>query len=220
MASSGRLPAMLVALVSGLLAFAFLFTFDYPVSEITVEGLTVGDAHDVVDASGMLGEPAFRAELEDAAAGVARLPYVERVEVMLTFPGEATILVTERTPALILAQGAERSLIATTGSVMAESTDARELPVLKVGPGEPAGALPADLVAMIGSIVKMRGTDAELSWTGEDGLILTLPSGQMVIFGETDQPAAKLAVLEAVEEQIDADWEILDLREPTRPAYR
>lgn len=222
MAASGRLPAFLVALTTGLLAFAFLFTVDYPVSAITVEGLTVGEAREVVETSGLLGDPVFRAELEEAAERVAALPYVEHVEVSLTIPGEATIQITEREPALIVARGSERLLVATSGAVMASSTDLDGLPVLKVSQDAPLddSAMPQDLVDAVALIAAERGSDVELRWTRDDGLILSLPSGRAAIFGEPERPAAKLAVLEAVEDQIDADWRILDLREPTRPAYR
>lgn len=222
MASSGRLPAFLVALTAGLLGFAFLFTVDYPVSAITVEGLNVGEAREVVEASGLLGDPVFHAELEAAAERIAALPYVERVEVSLTFPGEATIAITEREPALILARGRERALVATSGAIMAPSTDLDGLPVLKVGQDAPldGSALPQELVDAIALIADERGADVDLSWTSNDGLVLKLPSGRMAIFGEPERPAAKLAVLAAVENQIEADWEVLDLREPTRPAYR
>ncbi len=219
---SGRLPAFLVALTTGLLLFAFLFTQDYPVSTVNVEGLSLGDARDVVQTSGLLGEPAFRADLDDAARAIAALPYVERVEVTLAFPGEATIVVTEREPVLIVAQGANRSVVAASGRVIAPSTEKRDLPVLNIPPGTPAidDGLPDDLVAAILMIVESRGVDVELRWTSDDGIVVSLPTQQEVIFGGPELLVSKLTVLAAVEEQIDADWDILDLREPTRPAYR
>lgn len=222
MVDSGRLAAFLVTMMTGLLLFAFLFTPDYPVSTVTVEGLSVGDAPEVVQASGLLGEPAFRAELGEAARAIAALPYVERVQVTLTFPGEATIVVTEREPALVVVQGGSRMLIADSGRVLAMSTDRRDLPVLQVDPAYApvADGLPGELLAAIAMIVESHGVDVELVWTVNDGIVITLPSGQMVVFGGAELPVSKLAVLAAAEQQIDDDWDVLDIREPTRPAYR
>jgi cell division septal protein FtsQ len=219
--ATGRLPASLVALVTGLMAFAFLFTPDYAVSSVKVEGMQVGDPREIAAVSGLLGESVFQLEANDAARRIGALPYIEQVIVSVRFPGAASVEVVERRPVMIVQRDGRNMLVASGGQVMAPAGD-EQLPTLVVS-GEPQGAaetVPPDVVAAIQSIAAVHGPSARLSWDADDGLALVTEEGQRVIFGEAEAIEAKLAVLAAVDEQVDDDWSELDLREPTRPAFR
>jgi hypothetical protein len=49
------------------------------------------------------------------------------------------------------------------------------------------------------------------------GITLRLADKREIIFGGADRIPEKLAVLEAILTQLDADWSMLDLTEPDRP---
>jgi cell division protein FtsQ len=219
--ASGRLPASLVALVTGIMAIGFLFTPDYSVSRVSIQGMQVGDPHEIADASGLLGEPVFQIEASEAAERIGALPYIEQVVVSVRFPGEVDIEVVERQPVLIVRRDGREMLVAEGGLVMAPAGD-ETLPTLAVS-GEAAGgtdAIPDDIVVAVQRIADVRGPSARLTWDPDNGLVLVIDTGRRVIFGEPEAIPAKLAVLAAVDEQVDVAWSELDLREPTRPAFR
>ncbi len=85
--ANGRIPAMLIVIVTGLLLYAFLFTNDFRVETVVVEGLQYGDGAAVVESSGLLDVSAFRARPDVAAAQIGVLPYVESVSVEFAFSG-------------------------------------------------------------------------------------------------------------------------------------
>ncbi|CAN5572472.1 hypothetical protein BH23CHL2_BH23CHL2_07250 [soil metagenome] len=218
---SGQLPALLVVVVTGLLLGSFLLTDDYRVESVTIDGIRYGDADEIVAESGMLDQSSFRVNLEQAAERIALLPYVERVTVELSFPGRASISIQERRPEIVVDQAGEFSLVSLDGIIIAPG-DVEGLPQLR---SDRSGALNEDaltpeLVGAVRSLAGVYGPLTMLLWNQEIGLVMERPDERLVIFGEPDQIEAKLAVLSALESQIDADWTQLDLRVPTRPAYR
>lgn len=218
---SGQLPALLVVLVTGLLLGSFLLTDDYRVESVTIDGVRYGDADEVVAESRMLNQSSFRVDLEQTAARIARLPYVEQVTVELKFPGLAVISIQERRPEIVVAQGGEFSLVSSNGMIIADG-DVEGLPHLRSDRTDTLtdDVLTPDLVGAVRSVAGVYGPLTVLLWNQEIGLVMERPDERLVIFGEPDQIEAKLAILSAIENKIDADWTRLDLRVPTRPAYR
>jgi cell division protein FtsQ len=171
--------------------------------------------------SGLLGESVFQLEANDAAERVGSLPYIEQVTVTLRFPGAATVEVVERPAVMIVQRDGRNMLVASGGQVMVSAGD-EQLSILVVS-GEPPDAsetVPPEIVAAVQAVAVAYGPSARLSWDADDGLALVTEEGQRVVFGEAEAIEAKLAVLAAVDEQVDDDWSELDLREPTRPAFR
>lgn len=219
--ADGRIPALLVAIITGLLLCAFLLTDDYRVETVSVDGVQYGDAGEVVTVAGMLDRSAFEVDLERTAARIAALPYVEWVTVDLRYPGRATISIQERRPEIVVIENGQSSLVASSGMIFADG-EVEGLPQLLVhlpdgGQGE---ALPTELVAAVKAIAGVYGPSVELVWNQNFGLAMERPDERLVIFGEPVEIEAKLTVLGAIEDQVDDEWTQLDLRVPTRPAYR
>lgn len=217
---SGRLPALIIVIVTGLTLWAFLFTDDFRVETVTIEGMVHGNGSEVVDAAAMLDRSAFRVQPERAAERIAALPYVEHVVVDLEFPGQATIRIVERTPVLNVETGGQSTLVSADATTIA-SGRVEGLPRLRVDSrgSAPDTPLTPNVVAAVESIAAVYGPDASLIWNPEIGLVMEMPGGALVNFGEPEDLEAKLVVLAAIEDQID-DWRQLDLSVPSRPAYR
>lgn len=218
---SGRLPALLIVIVTGLMLWAFLFTNDFRVETVAVEGLTYGDGSEVVERSALLDRSAFQAQTEVVAAQIAELPYVEQATVDVRFPGRATIRIVERQPVLNVELDDHDSLVSSEGTPIA-SGFVEGLPLLRLdNRGEPLeDALSPEVVSAVQSVAAIFGPDATLSWNPDIGLVMEMPGGGLVSFGLPENMDAKLAVLTAIEDQLDESWTQLDLSVPTRPAYR
>ncbi|MEZ4520387.1 MAG: FtsQ-type POTRA domain-containing protein [Thermomicrobiales bacterium] len=219
--ANGRIPALLVAIITGLLLGAFLLTNDYRVESVAVEGVEYGSDREVVDASRLLQQSAFDANVEETVARVAALPYVESVSVEIVFPGRATISIDERTPLFILQRDDGASLVSSGGDVIASGV-VDGLPLLQVERSSdlPDDAVTPELVDAVTAIAGIYGPGADLIWSEDVGLAMEFSRGRLVIFGDATEIESKLVVLGAIEDQLDGDWTQLDLRVPTRPAYR
>ena len=219
--ATGRLPAALVVLLTGVLLGAFLFSDEFKIDTVRVEGAEFSDVEAVIEVSGTLGQSAFRARPDDVAARVEALPAVEHASVEIQYPGQVAIVVQEREPVIAITNGHEQALISEGGTAIS-SVDLVGLPELSV---EGTNSLEdvevtAELVAAVRAIDALFGDAARIVWTQDIGLNLELTGDRLILIGSPDQIDAKLTVLSAVEHQVDASWSQLDLREPSRPAYR
>ena len=219
--ADGRIPALLVVIITSLLLYAFLLTDDFRVETVSVDGVQYGNAGEVVDVARMLDRSAFEVDLEGAATRIAALPYVERVTVDLRYPGQATISIQERRPEIVVIENGQSSLVSSNGTIFADG-EVEGLPhlVAHVPDGLEVETLPPELVAAVQAVAGIYGPSVELVWNQEFGLAMERPDKRLIIFGEPVEIEAKLTVLGAIEDQVDDDWTQLDLRVPTRPAYR
>jgi cell division protein FtsQ len=124
---------------------------------------------------------------------LATLPPVRRVEVSRHLPSTLTIRVYERSPAAVVARGADLWLIDATGvpylPVAQQPADLALLKIPAPGPTDPAtrgalivlAALPADL----------RGRLAALSAEGPARIHLELTDGRTIIWGDATENEAK-----------------------------
>jgi POTRA domain, FtsQ-type len=219
--ANGRIPALLIVIVTGLLLYAFIFTDDFRVETVVVEGLKYGDGAAVIQSSDLLDVSAFRARPDAAVAEIAALPYVKSVSVDMRFPGRATIKIEERKPILNVEQDGITSLVSADGYTISSSF-VEGLPLLHVDNRGAASEeiLSPAVVSAARAVADVYGPDTALIWNPEIGLVMELAQDKMVVFGAPDGIDAKLGVLAAIEAQIDSDWSQLDIRVPTRPSYR
>lgn len=218
--ANGRLPAALVALVCGLMVWAFLFTNDYRIETVTIQGLRYGEAEAVEDRARLIDAPTFEVEPEAIAERIAALPNVERVSVEIQFPNRASIAIVERSPVMHIVTGNESMLVSIDGFAIASGT-VDGLPALELdGAGDADVDLDPDVVSAVVAVAAVYGPDVELIWEADVGLVMEHSNGGLVVFGEPVDIEAKLTVLAAIESQLEDGWAQLDIRVPTRPSYR
>jgi len=209
-------------LLAGLgLLYGFLFSGDFLVGTVTVRGTTLGNPAEIVTVAEAIGEPIFTIDATDSAERVARLPYVERVEVTTSFPDEVIITVVERIPAVVWSAAGRTFLVDARGYVLAESSNTT-LPVVTIEGDAPEVGTRVDtreVAAVIAIRDALMPDLVSIERTARNGLVARLNGQQMVIFGDDGRIPAKLAVYGELIRQNRADWTLLDLREPDRPYY-
>jgi cell division protein FtsQ len=218
---SGRLPALCFALAAAILLYGFLWSGDFLVRSVVVEGAHLGNPAEIVTTGDAIGEPIFRIDAADAAERVARLPYLERATVRTRFPDEVVIRVVERVPVVSWQVGDRSFLVDAEGHILAEAVDA-SLPLVVAETDVPrvGGTVRAEEVAAVIAASAAFGEHIEeLRWTRAEGLVARLIDTRLVILGDVERLPLKLAVYAEVA-KLDADWTTLDLREPDRPYYK
>lgn len=218
--SNGRLPALLISLICGLMLWAFVFSGDFRVETVTIRGLEYGPVEAVEEQALLLDESTFRVQPDAAADRIASLPNVQSVTVDIQFPNSASITIIERTPAINVQVGEDGTLVSSDAHAIAPGF-VDGLPVLVLGGGASVQSeLDPEIVKGVTAVAAVYGPDALLVWDPEIGLAMEHPDGGTVIFGEPVDIEAKLTVLAAVELQLEDGWTQLDIRVPTRPSYR
>lgn len=219
---TGRLPAFLIAAGCGVVVYGFLFSGDYAVSDVVVDGVELSDPAEVAARASVMGISVFRVDPERAAEEIAALPYVHRVSVQAEYPSSVRIEIVEREP--VLAWQAENglALLDERGNVL-KIVNGAELPVIQ-GEGtaiEPGDQVPVKRVTAVLAVHDQLGDDVDLlTWSSLDGLTVRLPDKRTVIFGNPDEMPLKLTLYRELLGVIEEPWTVLDLREPDRPAYK
>lgn len=219
---TGRLPAFLVAVGCCVIAYGFLLSGDYAVTDVAVDGVALSDPAEVAAQASVLGTSVFRVDPDRAAEEIAALPYVHHASVQAEFPSSVRIEIIERQP--VLAWRAENgvALLDARGNVL-KIVNGAEVPVIE-GDGtaiEPGDQLPVERITAAQAIHEQLGGDVDLmSWNSLDGLSVRLPDKRTVIFGDASEMPLKLTLYRELMGAIDEPWTTLDLREPERPAYR
>lgn len=221
-AVNGRLPALLLSIGLSVLTGGFLFSGDFSVRTVVVQGNSLAYADSVAEASGALGQSIFRLDTQEVAERVAAHPAVASVEVAAEFPNRIVVRLQERIPALVWQTGDQAVLVDERGWVIAEGFEPG-LPRIVQVEGElptPGTQLPPVLTAAVRAIEERLGERlAMLQYDRATGLAAQLTDGRSVIFGSTDRMPVKLAVVEAAE-SLEGPWTRLDVREPDRPYYQ
>jgi cell division septal protein FtsQ len=219
---TGRLPAGLVSLGCLIILFGLLFSADYPVRQIDVRGVVIGDPAEIALAADVLDSPIFTTNPDQAAARVAELPYVARVEVEPSLPDRVVIEVTEREPVLVWQATGSLLLIDRFGHVLATTGDS-QLPRL-IADGDAPIAGDRVSIAVVAAFLAVEQAFSDRAHTthltARDGLVIQLPDQQRVVLGDPDRIPMKLAVVAEFERQGTAEWSLLDVREPSRPAVQ
>lgn len=212
----------LMALLLRLLLWA-LAAPTFELSTFEVHGLRTLTAREVVVQSGLEGENVFRARPERAVARLKELPSVRTARVRLKVPGYAFIEVVEREP-LVLWRAGERTYGVDAEGILIPASGAWEgaLTIVSREERTPRLGERVDVDLLRASLaVQLRLPETRtLEVAPGEGLILRTPQGWPVYLGLADGLEFKLAVLEALLEQLAAEGleaDFLDLRLPTHP---
>ena len=219
---TGRLPAFMLSVGLAVFTVGFLFSGDFVVRSVVVEGTKAAFAGSIVDASGALGQPIFRLDTQEVARRVAAHPAVASASVSTRFPDTVVVRLTERVPALDWQVGTRAVEADDHGWVIAEAFDPN-LPRIYQAQGdlpEAGSQLPVGIVqAALVVTGKLSDTLSSLEYDPATGLTAQLKNGRAVILGDADRLPLKLSVLDAALKLPDR-WTRLDVREPNRPYYQ
>lgn len=219
---SGRLPSFLLSVGLLVLVFGFLFSGDFPVRTVVVEGNKVAYADSIVGLSGAMGQSVFTLNTEQIAQRVATHPAVASASVKATFPDTVVIHLTERVPVLAWHTGDQVALVDERGDVIALGDDSALPKIVQASGDAPAPGTQVANGIVQAALYVNKTLGATLSVLGYDpstGLTAQLADGRTVVLGSGDQIPLKVSVLQAVLKLPDR-WSKLDVREPNRPYYQ
>jgi len=219
---SGRLPAFLLSVGLAVLVFGFLFSRDFPVKVVVVQGNKVAYADAITELSGAMGQSIFSVDSQQIAQRVATHPAVSSAKVTTEFPDTVVIQLNERVPALAWHTGDQVALVDARGDVIALANDP-SLPVLTQtsGIGPKPGTRVAEGIVQASLYVheKMGTKLAQLGYDPTSGLTAQLNDGRTVVLGDGSKIPLKVSVLQTVLKLPD-QWTRLDIRQPDRPYYQ
>lgn len=221
-AVTGRLPAFLLAIGLSVLLAGFLFSADFTVRSVVVQGNALAYADSIVAASGALGQPLFRLDTEAVARRVAAHPAVASADVRAEFPDRVVVRLRERAPILVWQAGEQAVLVDRWGWAIASGYDPALPRVVQTEGERPrvGSQLPPALVQAVLAVHERLAERLTLvEYAPRLGLTVYLTEGRAVVLGDSDRLLLKLNVLEAALSLPDR-WTRLDLREPERPYYQ
>jgi cell division protein FtsQ len=218
---SGRKPAGVVALLTGLLLLAFLYSGLFQINSVTVHGAEYTDVQELIALAAVRDRSVFRTQPEAVAKRIESLSSIQDAQVEVRFPGTVAITIVEPEPVLVIENAGSQALVSADGAVIAER-GLEGLPRLLIEGTEPASTFEpsAELVAAVRAIIGLYGDSLDMSWTTDTGLSIDFSDGRIVLIGQPEDIEAKLTVLSAIESQVGSSWSQLDLRVASRPAYR
>ena len=219
---SGRLPAFLLSVGLAVLVFGFLFSGDFPVKVVVVQGNKVAYADSITELSGAMGQSIFSIDSRTIAQRVATHPAVASAKVTTEFPDKVVIRLSERVPVLAWRTGNQVALVDDRGDVIAIADDP-SLPLLvqTSGDGPTPGTRVTTGIVQAALYVheKMGSGLAQLGYDPSSGLTAQLHDGRTVVLGDGDKIPLKVSVLQSVLKLPD-QWTRLDVRQPDRPYYQ
>lgn len=221
-----RLTRPLTILAVLLLARGLFWLLDSPrlgLHTFQVNGLRTLSAREVVVQSGLEGLNIFRARPVEAAERVTGLPGVRSATVSLRVPDFAVIEIVERQPIILWRSGEQlygidpEGLIvppggAWEGALTVVEAEARSL---KMG-----SKIDIDVLRSALEIQARVAGIKTLEYSRDRGLVLHTPQGWPVYLGLADALGFKLAVLEGLLPELQAEGlavQFIDLRLPTHP---
>lgn len=204
-----------------ILIYGFVFSGDFKVSELRINGVSYGDSIEVAAQTNAEARSIFEVDAESVAERVTKLPYVQSASVELELPNRLVVDVVERQPVVIWQTEGATVAVDAYGVVVGEPKNL-DLPTVQATGlvPEPGGSVSQPVVAAVQAIASQVADVAQIDWSESAGLLVTLNDGRTIDFGIAEQLPAKLTVYQAMQAQLPEDWQSLDLSVPTRPAYR
>lgn len=208
------------------LGYWLFLTDDFYVYEITVQGSCLVTPEEIFAASGLDGLSIFWVNPQQVADAVAHLPGILSAEVQCSLPNRVTIIVVERKPQVVWQRAGTRWLVDEQGTVLTAQTDAEGGLVVEDQDSEPLR--PGDRVdaaAVVGALQLQRLMPElpAVSYSSRTGLSFRHSLGCDVYLGTGTDMAEKLAILQALVEQLTASGEhpeYIDLRFKESPCYK
>jgi cell division protein FtsQ len=155
------------------------------------------------------------------ARRVASHPAVESADVRAQLPDRVVVSVVEREPSIVWQTGERAVLVDEYGWVLAEG-DAENLPRIIELSGQvpnPGERVSVEMVVAAHSLLQEFGSTMTLEYEEREGIAVHLPGDQVIVIGSPDELPVKLKVVSAVQD-LEADWTLLDVRDPDRPYYQ
>lgn len=224
---SGRLPAGLAAVATGIVLSVLVTDAHFVVRRVTVEGVVALAGPGLAETSGVLGRGVFAVDAQVVADRLAQLSPVRRVEVRTEFPDHLVIRVQERQATLVWETGASSFLLDRDGTVLAKvEIPPPSLPRVRVLTAAPIAVgeqVEPRTVHAVLAVIDRLPTEAGVS---EAAVMLDPVIGVIVqterwnaVVGTDEQLGRKLAVLKALVRP-NQPWTEIDLRDPTRVALQ
>jgi cell division septal protein FtsQ len=194
---------------------------------IAVSGLSAVSKAEVLQRAAI--NPGRNVWLQDTGAAayrIAAIPYVKTVQIRRRLPADVTIVVTERKPFAIVADGALRMLVDDDLRVLDQYSDRTDMPELRwEGPGAEVGrALRArrlvQMAADCRALLRAGVPVATLSIDNLGNLNARLASGVWLEFGDDGDIAHKARLVNPILSQVPKNGRrvrALDLRAPKTP---
>jgi cell division protein FtsQ len=209
---------VLVVAVVAALVWAACFSSLLAVRKVTVVGTARLTPAEVLAAARVpTGGSEILLDTTAPAARVRALPAVAAVHLERRLPHTVCIVVTERTPALILQTPAGRRLVDASGVVFAvEDGDHPDLPVVRTDlPDLPASTLGAVTGMLAALPAAVRPEVQVVRADSPDNMKVELTDGRVIVWGDASRPALKAKVLTILLQQ---DGRTYDVSSPEAPA--
>jgi cell division protein FtsQ len=221
----------IVGVIAGLVAIYFSPLLR--VQEIQIAGTDNVDSALATQLADLGGQSMFRLDLRETEARIEALPLVQSAVAQRSWPNTVRIRISERLPWGYWRSGGTTYVIDAEGVVLPHQAalfPAEGAPVIDDLSG--AGLLrqgdrvDGNVVALVRATLERApaalGIDA-LEYTPQVGLTLTTESGYRVILGDSQNADYKLAVWQAMEQELGREALVgrtLDLRFQDRPSLR
>lgn len=225
---TGRLFSLVIFLISaGALGYLFL-SADFSVQQIRVEGNSILQGERVATLSGLYGRSIWFVNTDQAVEQLMQNPYVDHATIRVGLPNRAMISLRERRPEVRWQIGGVQYLIDGSGRVLDIAQEPAEPGTLVIRDTALQGLRPMehvdpDALELARALAlrlptELNFTPATIEWDVGLGVYVTLSSGSIIVFGQTERLDQKLAILG----QLLADgtsFAYLDLRS-ANPFYK
>lgn len=197
----------------GVSVWLVFFSAVLAVETVEVRGTEALGADEVRAAAGVpVGDPLARVDLEGVRGRVERLPEVRRAQVTRAWPHAVAVTVEERTAIGVVEQNGAHYLIDVEGVMFREVAGPDpKLPSIVAG-DDRAAAEAAQVVAVLPAEVARRV--GRLDAPTMDSITLRLRDGRQVVWGSSEQPQRKAAVLAVL---VRREGAVLDVSVPSAP---
>ena len=209
-----------LAALAALAGWVFFGTGVFGVSTVTVTGTSRVSVAQVADLAAIRsGTPLARVDTSAVAARVSTLPAVAAVDVRRDWPRAIRVVVHERVPAAVRAQGTGYVLV-DRGGVVFDTVERKPdgLPVVSAPVDAGAPALKAALDVLEAVPDDVRAKVRSVRAADVDDVTLRLTRGRTVVWGSTERSERKGAVLAVLMTRKHAD--VIDVSTPDAPVTR
>lgn len=232
--SKGLLVAASALAVVGVAGYGAYWTWTSPffkVSNVEVVGNQRITSGTVVEASGLLGESMFNADLAAAQQSLYQQPLVNSVRIERDWPHTVRVVIEERKAWGTWEQTGVQYTIDREGVVLGQGPAPAGSPVIRSN--EPGNRIIGDRVdyqavdaaaEIYEKLPRQLGTTvAEVAFTTGKGVQVTTTNGQTALFGDSSSIAYKLSVWAALAQEAQVrniNYTTIDLRYGNRPVLQ
>jgi len=208
------------------LSFTFFGSDDFYVYSVAIEGNLVVPVEEIFQASELDSQSIFWINPERTAEAVARLPDIKSAEVECRLPAQVTIRVVERQARVVWQWQGQQFGVDDHGVVLKPRQPLPEALIIYDGSAVPprlGEQVDAQAVIAAQQLHDLRPQLRAAIYDPERGLVLESEGGWLIYLGVGDDMALKLAILEALETDLERQGirpAYIDLRYPHRSVYR